>query len=131
MGGSCKGRDWRVDILRRFESMNVTFINPRRDNFADPEIDPGEHARQVLWERQAIDRSDIVLFWLGEGLPNQASRVEIGYAIGKGKEVIIGADDTFLGGEHLTAFSGIVMSSSLEGLMNRFSSSMHQKMAVK
>lgn len=122
LGGSCQGRDWRLDFFRRFTDADVTFINPSRMDFPNPEIAPGEHARQVLWEREALGLCDIAVFWLGEGLNNQATRVEIGFAIGQGKPVLIGAKDNFLGGEHLTAFSGLVISSSSEGLMNRFSS---------
>lgn len=122
LGGNCRGRDWRHDIFRKFERANVTFINPKRDTFPDPEDTPVEHAEQVLWERKAIEAADVSLFWLGEGLANQASRVEIGYAIGLGKKVIIGAEPGFLGLEHLSAFSGLVLSSSLEGLMTRLES---------
>lgn len=122
LGGSCKGRDWRIEFFRRFEDYDVTFINPKVANFPNPEIAPGEHARLVAWERQALANCKVAIFWLGEGLSNQATRVEIGYALGQGKTVLIGAEDNFLGHEHLTAFSGLVISSSLEGLMNRFSS---------
>lgn len=122
LGGNCKGRDWRLDFFHRFEGADVTFINPRRESFANPEIDPVTHVNQVQWEREAVEKSDIVIFWLGEGLANQAARVEIGYALGQGKTVLIGAEDNFMGMEHLTAFSGLVLSSSLEGLMNRFAS---------
>ena len=122
LGGSCQGRDWRLAFFQRFTKMDITFINPSVEDFPKPEISPGEHARQVEWERQALDSSDIAVFWLGEGLANQATRVEIGFALGQGKPVLIGAEDGFLGAEHLTAFSGLVISSSLEGLMNRFSS---------
>ena len=122
LGGNCRGRDWRLDFLHRFEHTDVSFINPRRENFANPEMDPVTHANQVSWEREALDKSDVAVFWLGEGLANQASRVEIGYAIGKGQTVLIGAEDGFVGMEHLTAFSGLVLSSSIEGLMNRFAS---------
>tara|TARA_R110000868_G_scaffold190862_1_gene434746 strand:+ start:49612 stop:50076 length:465 start_codon:yes stop_codon:yes gene_type:complete len=122
LGGNCQGRDWRLTFFRRFTDAEVTFINPSRMDFPHPEISPGEHARQVAWERQAIAASNIAVFWLGEGLSNQATRVEIGFALGQGKTVLIGAEDGFMGGEHLTAFSGLVISSSIEGLMNRFSS---------
>lgn len=131
LGGSCKGRDWRLEFYRRFTDADVTFINPSRGDFPKPEIAPGEHARQVAWERQALGASDIAVFWLGEGLANQATRVEIGFALGQGKTVLIGAEDGFLGGEHLTAFSGLVISSSLEGLMNRFSSWYQQHLQSK
>lgn len=122
LGGSCRGRDWRLDFLHRFEQSDVTFINPMKTNFPDPEMDPGEHAKQVTWERKMIDQADIAVFWLGEGLTNQAARVEIGYALGKGKAVLIGAEQGFMGMEHLTGFSGLVLSQSLDGLMNRFAS---------
>ncbi|MFT7144900.1 MAG: nucleoside 2-deoxyribosyltransferase [Alphaproteobacteria bacterium] len=122
LGGNCQGRDWRLDFFRRFTEADVKFINPSRTDFPNPEIAPGEHARQVAWERQALAACDIAVFWLGAGLNNQATRVEIGFAMGQGKVVLIGAEDGFLGGEHLTAFSGLVISSSIEGIMNRFSS---------
>ncbi len=121
LGGHCGGRDWRGEMFQRFEQSEVTFVNPRR-SFADPELDPARHAEQVAWDREAIEYADIVIFWLGEGLVNQAARVEIGFAIGKDKTVLIGADEKFLGLEHLTAFSGLVLSKSLEGLMNRLAS---------
>lgn len=122
LGGNCKGRDWRLDFVRRFDGADITFINPRRERFANPEIDMVAHVNQVLWDREAIEKSDIAVFWLGEGLANQASRVEIGFALGAGKAVLIGSEDGFVGMEHLTAFSGLVLSSSLEGLMNRLAS---------
>lgn len=122
LGGNCRGRDWRVEFLHRFEREDAVFINPRRDDFPHPETMPGEHAEQVSWERQAIDSADVCLFWLGEGLANQAARVEIGYALGLGKTVLIGAEPGFLGLEHLSAFSGLVLSTSLDGLMDRLNS---------
>lgn len=131
LGGLCKrtGRDWRADFYEFFENYDITFINPKIDHFPDPDIEPGAHARQVQWERDAIAACDVAIFWLGGGLSNQASRVEIGYALGKHKEVFIGSEDTFLGAEHLTAFSGLMLSRSLEGIMTRVQSHylMHQK----
>lgn len=122
LGGNCRGRDWRVDVTRRLGKADVVLINPRREDFPHPSNMPDEHASQVAWEREAIDKSDVCIFWLGEGLANQAARVEIGYALGKGKTVIIGADTGFLGLEHLSAFSGLVLSTSINGLMDRLES---------
>lgn len=120
LGGNCRGRDWRLDFYHRFEQADVTFINPRRDAFVDPEYDPAAHARQVNWERKALEECDIAIFWLGEGLANQAARVEMGYVLGLGKSVLIGAEDGFLGLEHLTSFSGLILAKSPDALMNRF-----------
>lgn len=122
LGGNCRGRDWRLDFYHRFEQSDVTFVNPRRDAFVDPEIEPAAHAQQVEWERNALNRCDIAIFWLGEGLANQAARVEMGYALGRDKPVLIGSEEGFLGLEHLSAFSGLVLSKTLDGLMNRFAS---------
>jgi hypothetical protein len=44
LGGQCKGRDWRLEFYYRFERETLTFINPRRDSFVDPELDPAGHA---------------------------------------------------------------------------------------
>lgn len=126
LGGNCRGRDWRVDVLRKFEKDKVAFINPKVQIFADPEMSPEEHANQVYAERRAIESADVVLFWLGEGLSNQASRVEIGYALGLKKTVIIGAEPNFLGIEHLGAFSGMVLAKSFDALMTRLDSVLHE-----
>lgn len=124
LGGHCKGREWRLEFFQRFERADVTFINPKRDTFIDPELDPAGHARQVAWERKALDWCDMGVFWLGEGLSNQAVRVEIGYLLGAQKPVLLGAEKGFMGLEHLSAFSGLVLTNSLDGLMNRFASVM-------
>ncbi len=122
LGGQCRGRDWRMDAYAQFERQPVAFITPRRESFIDPELDPAGHARQVAWEREAIEQSHICLFWLGEGLNNQAARVEIGYALGLKKPVLLGAQPGFMGVEHLTGFSGLVAARSLDGLFSRFGS---------
>lgn len=124
LGGSCKkfGKDWRMDFYKTFEKYDITFINPKREDFPDPDQDPMAHAKQVQWERDALRSCDVAIFWLGGGLHNQASRVEIGFALGKDKEVFIGAEDDFLGMEHLSAFSGLLLSHSLSGLMTRLQS---------
>lgn len=122
LGGQSRGRDWRMDFFQRFSRMELTFINPRREPFIDPELEPAAHAKQVAWERQALDVADIGVFWLGEGLSNQAARVEIGYMLGAQKPVLLGAQPGFMGVEHLVCFSGLVVAPSLEGLMNRFAS---------
>lgn len=122
LGGQCRGRDWRTEFFTRFERADVTFINPNRATFIDPELDPNGHAGQVAWERKALDLADIGVFWLGDGLANQATRVEIGYMLGAKKTVLLGAERGFLGVEHLTGFSGLVVAGSLDGLMNRFAS---------
>ncbi len=122
LGGQSRGRDWRMDFFQRFSRMDITFINPRREPFIDPELEPAAHAKQVAWERQALDVADIGVFWLGEGLSNQAARVEIGYMLGAQKPVLLGAQPGFMGVEHLVCFSGLVVAPSLEGLMNRFAS---------
>jgi hypothetical protein len=122
LGGQCRGRDWRMEFFQRFSRAELTFINPRRENFIDPEMEPAAHARQVGWERKALDFADAGVFWLGEGLSNQAARVEIGYLLGLQKPLLIGAQPGFVGVEHLVGFSGLVVASTLEGLMNRFAS---------
>lgn len=122
MGGQSRGRDWRLEFFQRFERADVTFINPRRDTFVDPEMEPVAHAKQVEWERKALDLSDIGVFWLGDGLSNQAARVEIGYLLGAQKPVLLGAQPGFMGIEHLVGFSGLVVAGTIEGLINRFAS---------
>jgi hypothetical protein len=122
LGGQNRGRDWRNEFFQHFEKAEVTFINPKRDTFVDPEFDPAGHAKLVEWERRALDSCDAGVFWLGEGLANQAARVEIGYLLGAQKPVLIGAEKGFMGLEHLSAFGGLVLSTTLDGMMSRLAS---------
>lgn len=122
LGGRCRGRDWRPEVLHAFTDSHVTFINPLRSSYPDPEDQAEEHAAIVRWERDAIDRADVAVFWLGEGLSNQAARVEIGYALGRGKHVLVGSEEGFIGLEHLSSFAGVVFSSSVQGLVKRLES---------
>ena len=119
LGGRTRGRDWRPEALRLLQNYRLTFISPWRANYPNPEDDIPGHSAAVLWEKAAIDRADICLFWLSDALNNQASRVEIGYALGRGKQVLVGAEPGFFGAEHLTCFAGLVLSTSLPGLLSR------------
>jgi hypothetical protein len=120
LGGGSRGNDWRDTFYRTFsERDDITFISPFRTTYPNPEMDPKGHSDIVEWERTAIASCDIAIFWLGAGLSNQAARVEIGYALGAGKTVIVGAEDSFLGLEHLSSFGGFVLSNSLESIMTR------------
>lgn len=120
LGGASRGNDWRQLFYQMFnEKEDITFISPFRTSYPNPETNPEEHAKIVKWEREAIALSDIAVFWLGAGLSNQAARVEIGYALGTGKAIVVGAEDSFLGLEHLSAFGGFVLADSLESVATR------------
>lgn len=120
LGGSSRGNDWREQFYEKFAEFDeLTFISPFRTTYPNPEMDPVGHSEIVTWERAAIAACDIAIFWLGTNLSNQAARVEIGYALGAGKTVIVGAEDSFLGLEHLSSFGGIVLSDSIESVMTR------------
>lgn len=122
LGGSSRGNDWREKFYEEFkENSEITFVSPFRSQYPNPESDPKGHSEVVEWERTAIASCDIAIFWLGTNLSNQAARVEMGYALGTGKTVIVGAEDSFLGLEHLSSFGGIVLSDSLESMITRLS----------
>jgi nucleoside 2-deoxyribosyltransferase len=126
LGGSSRGNDWREELFNEFkEEDQLTFISPFRTTYPNPEADPKGHSDIVEWERNAIAVCDIAIFWLGAGLSNQAARVEIGYALGAGKTVLVGAEDSFLGLEHLSSFGGIVLSDSLKSLTTRLTAELN------
>ena len=122
LGGNCRGNKWREECMRHYNDKGITLISPYRESFPNPETNAKAHAEVVAWERDAIQKADIAIFWLGSGLSNQASRVEIGYALGAGKTVLVGAEEDFLGVEHLSAFGGLVFANSLPSLLTRLDS---------
>ncbi|MCP4356325.1 MAG: hypothetical protein GY793_12030 [Proteobacteria bacterium] len=120
LGGSSRNDDWRELLYKQFnDDDDITFVSPFRTSYPNPETDATEHAKLVAWEREAIAISNFSVFWLGSGLSNQAARVEIGYSLGAGKTVLVGAEDSFLGLEHLSSFGGFVLASSLDAIVTR------------
>ena len=101
LGGSIemgKAIVWQPVVASTFKELDVTFFNPRRDNW-DPtwSQDPqNAHLRQqIRWELERIERSDIVLLFLQAGTMSPITLLELGLCLGRGHQTIVACEPGF------------------------------------
>lgn len=133
LGGTSKraSSSWRDVFFTHLQGLPVQVIDPTPSAYPDPNHDPQEHYELVQWQRAAIQASSIAVFWLDEKLANQAARVEIGYAIALGKNVLIGAGPGFLGKKHLELFANQIIAETVTDLKDRLVTALHNFTASK
>lgn len=90
--------DWQSKLP---EIENVVYLSPRRESYPVPNFNYDE---QVEWETQALRSANIVLVWIpkeDESIAGrsyaQTTRFEVGENMARGKNIILGIDETFPG----------------------------------
>ena len=90
--------DWQSKLL---EIENVVYLSPRRESYPVPNFNYNE---QVEWETQALRSANIVLVWIpkeDESIAGrsyaQTTRFEVGENMARGKNIILGIDESFSG----------------------------------
>lgn len=86
-GGIGDGPDWRATVSDLLADHDGTILNPR---LANPT--PAEVIANVAWEAEAIRRSQIILVWFPAGYPAAVSMFELGVCVGRGEDIVVGAD---------------------------------------
>ncbi len=88
-------KSWRPEFIKALEDLNFdgTVLIPEaadgiwKDNYID----------QVVWELEAIEKAELVSFWVPRELPDMpafTTNVEFGYCLGKEKYTIYGRPET-------------------------------------
>lgn len=90
--------EWQFQLP---EIENVVYLSPRREKYPVPNFDYNE---QVEWETQALRSANIVLVWIpkeDESIAGrsyaQTTRFEVGENLARGKNIILGIDESFPG----------------------------------
>ncbi len=89
--------DWQAVLPTLFENDNVTFYNPRRDEWdsswkqeqANPQFN-----YQVNWEMNKLGQSDIIFMYFSPGTKSPISLLELG-AFGDSGKMIVCCPDGF------------------------------------
>jgi len=85
MGGS---EDWQARAIERLSGPDTVLFNPRRPDWNPawkPEASEPEFRRQVEWELEALEQSDLVLMYLVPGSQSPVSLLEFGLHAREGK----------------------------------------------
>jgi hypothetical protein len=85
--------DWQKTIERTFEDENVTFFNPRRDDWDSSWSQTGEQFNtQVNWELNALDESDIIFMYFSPETKSPISLLELGLYSSERKMIVVCPD---------------------------------------
>lgn len=92
-----EAEDWQVTVPKEFEGKNVTFYNPRRDDWDatwTQEQSSPQFNEQVNWEMNKLDESDIIFMYFSPQTKSPISLLELG-AYGEKANMIVCCPDGF------------------------------------
>jgi hypothetical protein len=85
--------NWQEVIERTLENEDVTFFNPRRDDWDSSWTHTGEQFNtQVNWELNALDESDIIFMYFSAETKSPISLLELGLYAGERKMIVVCPD---------------------------------------
>jgi Nucleoside 2-deoxyribosyltransferase like len=90
--------DWQSEFTSRLSHLNITIINPRRDEWDrtwKQDISNPQFKQQVTWELEYLEQADLVAVYFGPGTTSPVSMLEFGLHARAGK-VVVCCPDGFL-----------------------------------
>jgi hypothetical protein len=94
LGGSIElgtAEAWQAKILEEFQEEDITFLNPRRDNWdwsTEQSIGNATFYEQVRWENDALDYADIIIIYFDPNTKSPISLHELGLYAGSGRVLV-------------------------------------------
>lgn len=86
--------NWQEKIEKTFKDEDVTFFNPRRDDWDSSWTHTGEQFNtQVNWELNALDESDIIFMYFSPGTQSPISLLELGLYAAERKMIVVCPDE--------------------------------------
>lgn len=87
-----KAVDWQTSITTMLEKLNVTVLNPRRDDWDSSWVqskDNPQFREQVLWELNALNRADVIVMYFDPATKSPISLLELGLFAASSKLIVI------------------------------------------
>jgi hypothetical protein len=85
--------NWQERIEREFSAEELTFFNPRRDDWDSSWSQTGEQFNtQVNWELNALDDSDIIFMYFSPETKSPISLLELGLYADSQKMIVVCPD---------------------------------------
>lgn len=84
--------NWQKAVIESLGSEDVVILNPRRADWNPawkPEADNPEFRKQVEWELDALESSDIILLYFSPGSMSPVSLLELGLHAHSGKLIVL------------------------------------------
>lgn len=98
LGGSIdmgNTENWQNNIEKELEQYNVVLLNPRRNDWNKdwkPVSSDTNFRKQVLWELNALEASDIIIMYFAPGSQSPVSLLEYGLYARTGKLMVVCPD---------------------------------------
>lgn len=86
-----KAEPWQDRIVKEMADRNVTFFNPRRNDWDSSwkqEISNPQFNEQVTWELEALDEADYILMYFDPNTKSPISLLELGLHANSGKMIV-------------------------------------------
>jgi hypothetical protein len=83
--------DWQKRVTEELIEFDINILNPRRDNWdstLEQSIENNEFYKQVNWEQNALERSDLIVMYFAKDSLSPISLMEFGQFIST-KQMII------------------------------------------
>ena len=87
--------DWQAKVARSFDNQQVTFFNPRRDEWDSSWRQIQSESKfneQVNWEMNYLEDSDIIFMYLDPETKSPISLLELGLHAASGKMIVVCPD---------------------------------------
>lgn len=93
-GGITGCPDWQSQAVKYLNKLDIIIFNPRRKNF--PIDDPNAAHEQILWERNKLTQSSMILFWFCKDTIQPIVLFEYGkYGFKNDKPIFCGVEDGY------------------------------------
>jgi hypothetical protein len=92
--GACD--DWQEELTSELSSLDISILNPRRDDFditQEQSIHNPYFKKQVEWELQALEDSDVIVMYLDPATKAPISMMELG--LFKDKRILVCCPEGF------------------------------------
>jgi hypothetical protein len=87
--------DWQATVVKRFENYQITFFNPRRDEWDSSwkqEQKETKFNEQVNWEMNNLEDCDIIFLYFHPETKAPISLLELGLHAANGKMIVVCPD---------------------------------------
>lgn len=94
LGGSIEmgaAEQWQERLVKHFEDTSVRFLNPRRDDWDSTWVQEASNphfSEQVNWELDALEYSDLIVFYFDPNTKSPITLMELGLVAGCGKVIV-------------------------------------------
>jgi len=95
LGGSIEmglAEPWQERLVNEFKDSNIRFLNPRRDDWDSSwvqEASNPQFAEQVNWELDALEYSDLIVFYFDPNTKSPITLMELGLFANSEQELIV------------------------------------------